>query len=101
MRPPGRRRAHGLRHRNGGQLGERHCVRLDDSRPLRGSRHGATKDDVHELLPQWSAGWSANYGDYYRTRLCSSRTGWLAIRPAITEVSCDRGLFVESDAPPT
>ena len=75
-------------------------MRLDDSRPLRGSRHGATKDDVHELLPQWSAGWSANYGDYYRTRLRSSRTGWLAVRPAITKVSHGWGLFGESDYPP-
>jgi hypothetical protein len=66
--------------------------------PLRPETRGVR--DVDELLRQGSAGWSANYGIYYSTRLCSSRTGWLAVRPAITEVSCGQGLFVESDYPP-
>jgi hypothetical protein len=47
-----------------------------------------------------SARWSANCGEKCGMRLHSLRTGWLAVRPVLTELWRRRGLFVEPDYPP-
>jgi hypothetical protein len=52
------------------------------------------------VVLQGSGSRSANCGKNCRLRFHSLRTGWLAVRPAITEVWRRSGLFVESDYPP-
>ena len=47
-----------------------------------------------------AGGWSANYGQKYGTELSGSRTGGLAVRPAIMGFSPGWGLFVKPDYPP-